>query len=586
MSIKPQVQTDRSRIFIAAMAGVVLLRLVVWKIFPLALPMVKEDFSNLIVAVFQLAFGAAFAALALQKRVKVPVTGFEPALGILLLASSVSLCYTLDFSVTLRVWVPLMGSMVMFYILTGVLTTMERVKVFLYFILACAFVTSLYGLQEFAALWTRPPQPGDADIAEYNASLYYILLNRRVTSFLGWPNSLAGYLLLILPFAGLSILTVRRLWARFILGGITAVLIGCLLVTFSFLGWLNFLIATVILMPVMLKRFLPRLDRRGKVLLGLLAAVFCALFLVVIMRKNFAGSIVPRLEYYSQAWHLIAARPWEGYGFGTFGLAARPMVESMDAFTNYTHNIYLQWWVECGVLGLAGILWLIGVFIVASRRILDHFVDGADGVIALAVVWGLTAFFIDNFFSFTFTKPNIAVHGWALLGVFAALYRQARQDGPLPGGRLIPAAGLLACAGSLIVGAVLCAGIFFYHLGTLAMNAGNINAAGRFFVTGSRIDRWSASYPSATGDAAAAVFGRSRQAAHLRLAELNYLEAVRREPLLYANHLMLSRVYLVLGDRDRSLSYAREAKRLSPFEYERDMARITQADTAAKAPAK
>ncbi len=578
MSIKPGKQSiPWSLGALVAVAGIVLLRLVIWKFFRDAGTMVKEDLSNLIVAVCQLALGAAFAALAMLKRVKLSATGFEWPLGILVVVSMVSLFYTLDFSVSIRVWLPLIGSMGMFYVLANTLTDIRRIKWFLYFILACALVTSVFGIQEFFYLCSRHPQAGDANIAEYNNSLYYILVNRRVTSFLGWPNSLAGYLLLILPFAGLSIMASGRIWLRCLLGVVFAVLVGCLLVTFSFLGWLNFLVAAVILSPLIIRRFVPRMDVRLKAALVVLCAVFIGLFIVVILRKNFSGSIVPRLEYYSQAWHLILERPFQGYGYGTFGFAARPMVESINAFTNYAHNVYLQWWVECGVLGLAGILGLIGVFIVAARRVLEHFREGAESVVALAVIWGLTAFFIDNFFSFTFTKPNIAVHGWAMLGVFAALYQQAQGGGKeLPGGRFVPAFGFLICAGTFILSFVLCTGIFFFHFGVLALNRGNVDAAGQSFVTGSLIDRWSASYPLAAGDAAAGVFASSRKEAHLRLVEANYLEAARREPVLYNAQLMLSRVYLLRGDREKALSYAREARRLSPFEYDRDMARISR----------
>ncbi|MBF0386736.1 MAG: O-antigen ligase family protein [Candidatus Omnitrophica bacterium] len=580
----PVISINWNLVFLVSVAVVVLFRLVVWKFFLGAGTMVKEDLSNLLVASVQLALGAAFAALAVDKRIKLLATGFEWPLGVLLVISLVSLCYTLDLSVSIRVWLPLAGSMAMFYILANTLDDIPRIKLFLYFILACAFVSSFYGIQEFFLLSARQPQAADLVTAEYNHSLYYILQNRRATSFLGWPNSLAGYLLLILPFAGLSIVTARSLWRRLTLGVVFAVLVGCLLVTFSFLGWFNFLLATAILLPFMIRRYVPRMNVWLKCSLIVLGAVFIGLFIIVIMRKNFAGSILPRLEYYSQAWRLIQERPWEGFGFGSFGLASRFMVDSVNSFTNYVHNVYLQWWVECGVLGLAGILALVGVFIKCARRVLWYFNDGEAGFIALAVVWGLTAFFIDNCCSFTFTKPNIAVHGWAILGVFAALYRQtfagARQA---PESRLVPVLGLLACAGAGIVAALICVGLFFFQAGSSAMDAGKSDEAGKAFVTGSLFDRWSACYPLAAGDVAAGVFSTTRKEYFLRLAETNYLEAVRREPSLYNGHLMLSRVYLVTGESEKALSYAREAIRLSPFEYNRDVARMTR---AAQTPAK
>lgn len=584
MSMKPKQQNiPWGLVLLIVTAGVVLLRLLVWKFFIGAGTMIKEDLSNLIVASCQLALGAGYGVLALRRRVSLAATGFEWPLGILLAVSAVSLCYTVDFSVSIRVWLALAGSIAMFYVLANTLTDIGRIRWFLLFILGCALVTSVYGIQEFFILSARPPQPGDAEIAESNNSLYYILVNRRVTSFLGWPNSLAGYLMLILPFAGLLIAALKSTWQRCVLGLVFATLVGCLLVTFSFLGWLGFLAAAALWLPLMVRRFMPRMDVRTRIFLAVLAAGFVGLFIVVILRKNFASSISPRLEYYRQAWQLIQARPWEGYGYGGFGFAARPMVVSMGAFTNYVHNVYLQWWVECGVLGLAGIAGLVGVFAVAARRVLEFFKEGESGFISLAVVWGLTAFFIDNISSFTFTKPNIAVHGWAMLGVFAALYRQSRRGAVVnhQGWRL-PAAVTLVCTGALVLSLALCLGISCLQAGVQAINAGKVDEAGRLFVRGSLIDPWSASYPLAAGDAAAGLFSASHLESHLRLAETNYLEAVRREPVIYNGHLMLSRVYTVFGERDKVLSYAREARRLSPYEYDRDMERMTRYQNSAQ----
>ncbi|MBF0594355.1 MAG: O-antigen ligase family protein [Candidatus Omnitrophica bacterium] len=576
---------DVSMGFAVGAAVVVLLRLVIWKFLPGADTLVKEDLSNLIVAALQLGGGAAFACFALAGRVRLAPTGFEWPLGLMLAASSLSLLYTLDFSLSIRVWLPLVGSLAMFYVLANSLTDLRKIKWFLYFILGCALVSSIFGIKEFFVLSARQAQPGDASIAQYNNSLYYIILSRRVTSFLGWPNSLAGYLTLILPFALLSVLLVRKIWQRVLLAGTIVVLVGCLLVTFSFLGWLSFLLATVLMLPVLMSRFLPKMDARLKVLAFLLAGAFIALFVIVVLRKDFASSLSPRMAYYSQAWQLLVLHPLEGYGYGTFGVAARPLVTSASGITNFAHNSYLQWWVECGFLGFAGILCFVGILFTAARRMLERFKEGDASLIVLAVVWGLAVFVIDNLFSFTLVKPNIAVHGWAMLGVFAALCQPVVSGAKSPAVRPVPSImAILLCGGALALAGLLCCGLLFYHAGMMAYRAGNIDAAGRAFVQGSLIDRWSASYPLSTGEAAIAVYRHSRKVQHLRLAEENYLEALRREPGQYAPYFMLSRVYLALGEQGQAVTYAREARRLSPYEYERDMGIIAQNAAAKQRP--
>jgi O-antigen ligase len=557
-------------------AGVcVLLRLVVWKFFPSADTVVKEDLSNLLVASLQLCVGAGYFGVAAAGWLKPRLTGFEWPLAGLVLASGISLTYSVDVSMSIRMGISLTGSIVMFYVLANTLTSWRRVLVFLSFILACAWVTSFFGIQEFFYLSSRAPQPGDTNIAQFNNSLYYILTSRRVTSFLGWPNSLAGYIGLILPFSGLLIIMVRPVWLRCLLAGVFATLVGCLLVTFSFLGWLSFLLASVVLFPAVLRHLFVGINPRVKAACWALVGIFMALFLVVICRKNFLGSLAPRLEYYAQAWHLIALKPWFGSGIGTFGIAARSMVTTIAGLTNFVHNSYLQWWLECGVAGLVSIMAFVGVFAVSARRMIQQAVPWQPRIIVIAVVWGLTAFLIDNCFSFTFIKPNIAVHGWALFGVFAALGVQQR---PPEDTRAIHrwslAAGGVVLGALVVVSFCICRALFSYHQASQAFRAGQVDTAGRTFAAASTLDRWSAMYPSAAGDAAVQVFRVSRQVNFLRLAETNYLEAARREPLQYAPQLMLGQIYSALGENDKALSYARSARRLSPYEYDRDITLI------------
>ena len=574
---KPKDHAYWSLGFAIAAAGIVLLRLVIWKIFRDADMFVKEDLSNLVVAALQFALGAGFIAAAYFRRVTLCRTGFEWPLGLMAGSAMVSCSYTLDFSISLRTWLALAGSMVFFYVLANSLVNMRRVRWFLCFILVCALVTSFYGIQEFFMLSARQPQPGDSDIARYNNSLYYILTYRRVTSFLGWPNSLAGYLLLILPFSGLAVVLFRQWWAKFLSGLVFMTLVGCLLVTFSFLGWLSLFLATIIILPVLLKRFLPLMDVRLKAVAWGIAGALVGLFVVVILRKNFAGSIAPRMEYYDQVWQLLLAKPLAGYGMGAFGIAARPLVTTMNGFTNFAHNSYLQWWVECGLFGFAGILGLVFVFVVFSRRMLARLQNSDCGVMSLAVIWGLTAFFIDNLFSFTLIKPNIGVHGWTVLAVFAALVRLSGsgvREGAARGFSL--AGGFLVCAGSLWMSVLLCTGLLLLQSGREAINSGNADAAGRAFVKGSLVDRWSSSYPMAAGDAMTKAYQASGREYFLRLAEANFLEAVRREPRQYNAYFLLGRIYLVLGENDKALFYSRKARELSPYEYERDMALIAR----------
>lgn len=560
--------------FLAGTMFLILFRLIVWKLFPGADVMVVEDLSNLMISSFQLALGAAFFFWSLTRHKAVFRTGFEWPSALLLSAASVTLLHTIDFSMTIRLWLALAGNLSMFYVLANVLRTDRRIKLFLFFILGCAALTASIGVYDYASLSARYPDPSAAAAAQYNRSLFYILTTHRATSLLGWPNSLAGYLFLIFPFALFSLWGYRgRRPLRTLLLFIVVVLILCLVLTFALLSWVSFLAAGFLLMPHFCQQFKVLRPDRVKDILRILSAILLAGFVLVAASKNLMGSMAPRLAYYSQAGHLIWQKVWTGYGYGTFGLASRPLVNDPDHLTNYVHNTYLQWWVECGVLGAAGAVVLLIVVVFMARKVLAYFSSRQEGWLALAVVWGLAAFMIDNFFSFTLAKPNISVHGWALMAVLAALYRRviSPSGDSGTGQTFFVWAGAVYLTSLLVLSLVLVAALLGFHHSVLAFRQGQFDTAGRLAVRSSLLDRWSAAYPLLAGNAAANVYSIGRQLKHVQLAEQNYLEAVRREPLKYNAHFMLGRVYLVLGERDKALRHTREAKRLSPVEFDLDM---------------
>jgi hypothetical protein len=410
--------------------------------------------------------------------------------------------------------------------------------------------------------------PMEKALAQERRDIQYIMMNRRVTSFIGWPNSLAGYLLLSFPFIGLGAFFSQgwKKWLFVAMGVLTA--LG-LLFTFSFLGWTSFVLASLLMVPFMMTFLFRSLTPRMKTVMIATAIVLGLLFVVVIVRKNFTSAVAPRKVYYEHTLKLIAQKPFLGHGFGTYGQVSRPLVSGSEGITNYPHNTYLQWWLEAGLLGFAGVIWLLCVFVMLLRRVLARGLKEPEAWINVALGWGLTAFFIDNFFSFTFIKPNIAVHGWAFLALFTAFaLSQEKKPKVQPKQAFYPTVQTVFLAViMLVVSWGLCLGCWWYYKGSMAFRSKDLNTAGQAFVQGSLFDRWSAAYPVAAGNLAVQIFRSSGKEYHLRLAEVNFLEAVRREPLLYSNHFMLSDIYARLGDREASIKYARQAQELSPFEY-------------------
>ena len=111
-----------------------------------------------------------------------------------------------------------------------------------------------------------------------------------------------------------------------------------------------------------------------------------------------------RSQLYQQTWELIMARPWTGFGGGTFELAF-PLVQhapiSPDLVWERAHNTYLALWADLGlvagslpILAIAVIGWTL-LRNVAARRGSWRSQIAAIGVIVLGSVHSLSDFSLE-----------------------------------------------------------------------------------------------------------------------------------------------------------------------------------------------
>lgn len=205
-----------------------------------------------------------------------------------------------------------------------------------------------------------------------------ILQVPRALGLQGWPLSLAGQLLLFMPWA-LSRLTIRS--------GI----IGA-----GFLSAFSVLPAVSLLLLYIRNRWVFFIS---------LCLMIPALYL-----KNIPSSLEARTDYYQAAFGYLLQSPFLGAGTGRY-------VYSQWNPSVFAHNSYLQIWIEQGILGLAAIVWLV-VLIVRHPLKADT-----------RWVWlGLCAFLIDNFFSYTLLKPNTSFLFWVMFAAYANLYTKENSQ--------------------------------------------------------------------------------------------------------------------------------------------------------------
>lgn len=219
------------------------------------------------------------------------------------------------------------------------------------------------------------------------------------------PNTLGGYLIMIIPLA----LTRPPIEKKMLLLPLCLALfltqsLGALLSLFLGLG-----------VYLYLKRGFKK--RKVFFLLGLLLiTVLIFMARTTAQQHNQpAFSTVMRLSYWKDTLRIILAHPLIGVGLGNFNLLQ----------SRYAHNSYLQIWAETGIFSLIAFLWLVLSIIKSSLKKLNNasYKNQLIGLLTSCIT-----FLIHNFIDFTFFLPEASFIWWALIGLLSSSHQQWRPS--------------------------------------------------------------------------------------------------------------------------------------------------------------
>ncbi|MCE5236928.1 O-antigen ligase family protein [bacterium] len=283
-------------------------------------------------------------------------------------------------------------------------------------------------------------------------------------------------------------------------------------------------------------------------------------------------STVFRLYTWQGTLHMIQARPWLGFGAGTFEHIFPRF--AIAGFTRAAHQSFLQLAAETGVPGLLlGLAW--GVLVLRRLWQTARSGDLLVRLVAAAALAGLTASALQELFDYAWYVPGVAYSFFALAGIALAaapegfspaISRRSRRrwwSAAAVAGLLLTVwcgrnliAEVLAARGQAEAAASACAAAAETYGRAAAWNPGQAQ-----FPT--QISRCEESLASGgDGDALArAVQARMR--------------AVRLQPTEPQHYLALARLYEAAGRTDEALAAARTALQNYP-NYPRGLAELGQ----------
>jgi len=219
------------------------------------------------------------------------------------------------------------------------------------------------------------------------------IMRRRVFFPFVTPNTLAGYLAMVIPLA----LTPKNK-IRYIIP-----LSFALLLTTSLSALLSIFLALTIYYYLK-----GRFKKEGGLfvsgVLVIIGLVFIARSMTQKQHLQPIFSTMMRLNYWKDTLRIIKTHPLAGVGLGNFNLLQ----------SRYAHNSYLQLWAELGVFGLIAFLCLI---INIFKHGLKNIKNSTYKNQITALTTATAVFLIHNFFDFTFFLPEVAIIWWVVLGM-------------------------------------------------------------------------------------------------------------------------------------------------------------------------
>ena len=199
-----------------------------------------------------------------------------------------------------------------------------------------------------------------------------------------------------------------------------AVLLAGLFVTYSRGGFLGFAAAAVVIWWLGIHRKLP-------FAVGGIAAALAALLAVPRLLQRLQhefdphdpnNTVLSRLPIWRAALHMIRDHPFTGIGLNSFASDLKVYAPEVQESHTHPHNLFLNFWVVLGFLGLLAYLWVLIWFGRAIRAGLHG--GGELRPLYVGLAGALAAILFHGLVDTTIWKNDLALQFWTLVAIATA----------------------------------------------------------------------------------------------------------------------------------------------------------------------
>lgn len=260
-------------------------------------------------------------------------------------------------------------------------------------------------------------------------------LPSRIYSAYDNPNAFAEVLVFLIPVAVALLLGARSRWWKLV--GLGAAGLGglALIMTYSRGSWVGLAVAGVVFVFLWNRKLLPPL---------IVLALLCIPLLPDHVRNRLLtifdsgdSSTSSRVPLWNAAIGVLQQSPVTGAGLGAD--AGRAAVRELGTFHGsrgtftHSHNVYLQLWLEHGLLGLTA--FLVGCWNTVKRGVKAAALPGCPPQARLIIIGAAAAVcgsLVSGMADYLFTYPRVMLIFWFTVSLLLAGVRLSGQERPSP----------------------------------------------------------------------------------------------------------------------------------------------------------
>ncbi len=289
-----------------------------------------------------------------------------------------------------------------YFVIINTVETKKQLKFLLYLFVIAAALSAVYGIYQYIF--------GDVYSQAWLDSEMFEDIKMRVYSTFENPNVYGEYLILVIPIAVGLMWTEKGFWKKLFLLGVVGITTLAMVLTFSRGCWLGILFALALLAIIIDRRF---------ILLGVVALLAMPFVLpeTIINRFMSIGDMSDSSTSYRVYIWMGTLAMLKDYWFCGVGLGETsyntiyPLYSYNNIEAPHSHNLYLQFVSQFGIIGLITFLGMVYNF---YKDTTIKMLKKKDILLA-GIVAGMTGFFLEGMFDYTWYNYRVILIFWMVI---------------------------------------------------------------------------------------------------------------------------------------------------------------------------